>query len=136
MPIQFTVDPAARLVVYVVKGYATRTEAHEFFDTLLSHPDFQRGFSFLGDRRESYQGQSSSYILAVADELELRRRALAPCRWAIIVDDERSYALIRMWGLLTDRTGVEILPVWTAEEAADWLCLPEAISPRELFAAA
>ena len=72
MPVHFRIDRDARLVVYVVKGYATRTEAREFFDAVLAHPDFERGFNFLGDRRAAYKGQSSGYILAVSDEVKAR----------------------------------------------------------------
>ena len=52
MPISFTIDPDARLVVYTVEGNATRAEAIEFLDTVIAHPDFRRGFDFLGDRRD------------------------------------------------------------------------------------
>ena len=49
MPVHFAIDPFERLVVYVVEGNATYEEAARFLDAVISHPDFERGFNFLGD---------------------------------------------------------------------------------------
>lgn len=121
MPIEFTIDPAARLVIYVVEGNATREEAIAFLDTVIAHPDFRRGFNFLGDRRDVVKGPSSGYIYGITEDINIRQKTLAPCRWAVIVSDDYAYGMARMWGIMTERTKVEILPFHTAKEATDWL---------------
>jgi hypothetical protein len=121
MPIDFTIDPAARLVVYIVEGTASREEAIEFIDTVIAHPEFQRGFNFLGDRRDVVHGPSSGYVYGVTEDINSRRNALSPCRWAVIVSNDYSYGMARMWGIMTERAKVEILSFRMAEEAAGWL---------------
>ena len=51
MGISFTIYPFGRLVRYTVEGTATVDEAGAFLDAALTHPRFERGFMFLGDRR-------------------------------------------------------------------------------------
>ena len=121
MPVHFVIDPFERLVVYVVEGNATREEAVKFLDAVISHRDFERGFNFLGDRRDVVLGQTSAYVYGVADEVNARKKVLAPCRWAVIVADEPAYDMTRMWGIMTEYSGVYILPFHTAEAATDWL---------------
>jgi hypothetical protein len=121
MPVHFVIDPFERLVVYVVEGNATREEAAKFLDAVISHRDFERGFNFLGDRRDVVRGQTPAYVYGVADEVNERKKELAPCRWAVIVADESAYAMTRMWGIMTEYSGVYILPFHTAEAATDWL---------------
>ena len=125
MPIHFTVDPVARLVVYVVEGNATREEAIEFLDAVLGHSDFCRGFNFLGDRRDVVHSPGSGCIYGVADEVSLRQKPLAPCKWAVIVSNDSAYGMTRMWGILTERTRIEILPFRRAAEATYWLNVDE-----------
>ena len=121
MPVHFAIDPFERLVVYVVEGNATDEEAARFLDAVISHPDFERGFNFLGDRRDVVQGPTAAYVYGVADEVNMRKQELAPCRWAVIVSDDYAYGMARMWGIMTEYSGVYILPFHTAEAATDWL---------------
>jgi hypothetical protein len=129
MPFSFTIDPSARLVIYIVEGHATRDEAIEFIDTVIAHPDFRRGFNFLGDRRDVVRAPNSGYIYGITEDLNARKKALAPCKWAVIVSDDLAYGMARMWGIMTDRTGVEIIPFHTADEAAEWLGVDESFVP-------
>ena len=121
MPISFTIDPDARLVVYTVEGNATRAEAIEFLDTVIAHPDFRRGFDFLGDRRDVVRGQSSAYVYGITDEINARQESIAPCLWAVIVADEYAYGMSHMWATMTQRSKVNIRPFRNAEEATVWL---------------
>jgi hypothetical protein len=121
VPVQFTVHPDARLVVYIVEGRATPEEAREFLDAVASHPDFQRGLNFLGDRRDVVRGPSSGYVYGVSDEVNVRKAQFAPCKWAVIVSNDYAYWMARMWGMMTEKSGVEIVPFREAEEATEWL---------------
>jgi hypothetical protein len=121
MPITFTIDPAARLVVYIVEGNASLEEAIEFLDTVVGHPEFQRGFNFLGDRRDVVKGQSSGYVYGIVEDIKSRQDALSPCKWAVIVTDDYSYGMARMWNLLAAKTKIEIVPFRRGKEAVNWL---------------
>jgi hypothetical protein len=71
----------------------------------------------------------------VAFEVIDRRAVLGPCRWAVLVASDLGYGMARMWGLLTESSGVEIHPFRSAGEAVEWLGLAADYSPRELVAA-
>jgi hypothetical protein len=121
MGILFRIDAAARLVEYVIEGDATAEEARAFLDAVLDHPEFCRGFNFLGDRRGVGRAPGTRYVQSVAAQVNERCKALAPCRWAVVVSDELADGMARMWGQLTGFSGVTIQAFPTAEEAADWL---------------
>jgi hypothetical protein len=135
MPIQFTVEPQARLIVYVVEGNATSDEARLFLDAVLAHPAYQRGFTFLGDRRDVVRGPTSAYVYGITDEVNARATQIAPCRWAVIVSDTYAYGMARMWAIMTERSGVQILPFRTAKAATDWLGVDESYVPARFVTA-
>jgi len=122
--VHFFVDVDARLVSYIVDGITTADHARAFFAAVLTHPDYEPGFSFLGDRRRIAEEPDSAYIRAVALEVMARQAVLGPCRWAVLVASDTSYGMARMWGLLTESSGVEIKPFRTVGEVARWLGLP------------
>jgi hypothetical protein len=136
MPIHFAIDRRRRLVCYAVEGDATAAEARAFFEAVLSHPDYARGFDFLGDRREVGEAPGTHYVQTVAAEVKARRRELGPCRWAVVVADDAGFGMARMWSILADGSGVDIRPFRCAGEAAAWLGLPEGYSAAEQVLAA
>jgi hypothetical protein len=136
MGVRFTIDTSARLVAYVVEGDATLDEARAFLDSVQAHPDFERGFNFLGDRRRVDHAPTTAYIRTLADEVMDRQAALGPCLWAVIVGDDAGYGMARMWGMLTESSAVRILPFRTAEEATAWLGVPQTSAPLLLVPAA
>jgi hypothetical protein len=135
MGVHFTIDANARLVSYSVEGITTPDHARAFFAAVLTHPDYESGFNFLGDRRETEEEPDSAYIHAVTLEVLSRRAVLGPCRWAVLVASDVSYGMARMWGLLTASSGVEIKPFRTMSEAAQWLGLPAEYSALALVGA-
>lgn len=124
MGVRFTIDADERLVSYVVEGITTLDHARAFFAAVLTHPDYAPGFNFLGDRREVDEEPDSAYIRAVSLEVLARQGILGPCRWAVLVDSDASYGMVRLCGLLTASSRVEIKPFRTMSEAGQWLGLP------------
>src|SRR5262245_25434688 len=120
MPIRFTVHPSARLVTYSVEGTATLDEAREFLDAVVAHPDFRRGFAFLGDRRMASE-PDARYVRALADEVQDRAHLLAPCKWAVAAPTAEGFRMVRLWSFQTLPSGVEAAPFMTPTAAAEWL---------------
>jgi hypothetical protein len=129
MGVRFTIDKSARLVAYVVEGDATLNEARAFLDAVLAHSDFERGFNFLGDRRDVNRAPSATYIHSLSHTMNARRVVLGPCRWAVVVADEAGYEMARIWEQLTGSSAIEVEPFRTPEEATAWLGLPQACAP-------
>ena len=121
MAIHFTIHPSARLVTYAVEGTATHDDAREFLDAVLAHPNFERGFAFLGDRRGPSGEPDMAYVRAVANEVRARASRLAPCRWAIALSTAGGFGAVRMCNLLTLESGVEMAPFMTPAQAVEWL---------------
>jgi hypothetical protein len=128
-PIQFTVEPELSLVSYTVTGSIRMNDAKEFFDAILTHPDFRRGFNFIGDRRDMVTARADEYARAVAALVEQNRRRLAPCRWAVLVPNPVAFGMARMWSLMASETGVSIQPFYELTEAIEWLGLPPGSRP-------
>jgi hypothetical protein len=121
MSVHFRIDPGSRLVSYVVEGDATADEAREFLDAVLAHPEYRRGFNFLGDRREVDRAPGTRYVHVVAAEVNARCKALGRCRWAVVVSGELADGMARMWGQMTGFSGVEIRAFRSVESACEWL---------------
>jgi len=131
VPIHFAIDPRHRLVIYCVEQDATTDEARDFFRAVASHPSFRTGFDFLGDRLGVGAAPEPTYVYAVAAEVNSRARQLAPCRWAVVVRDLLGFGMARMWSLMAQDSGVQIRPFQAADDAAEWLGLPEGYSAAE-----
>ena len=132
MPIQFTLDPSKGLVVYAVSGKVSKSHAKDFLDAVLTHPDFRRGFHFLGDRREMVTARADEYARSVAALVEENRQQLAPCRWAVLVPNPVAYGMARMWSLMAGDTGVTVQPFYELGEAIEWIGLPHDYRPELL----
>jgi hypothetical protein len=129
MPIRFTIDSAARLVSYVVEGDASADEADQFFDAVLAHPEYRRGFNFLGDRRAVTRAPGTLYVQRIAAEVNARCKALGRCRWAVVVSGELADGMARMWAQMTGFSGVEVRAFRTVEAACEWLGVAPDRSP-------
>jgi hypothetical protein len=121
VPVSFSIDPHAKLVCYAVEGDASVPEAGGFLVELLAHRDFQRGFHILGDRRGVNVAPTPEEIQAVAARIRSHAELLAPCRWAVLVPSEEEFGAVRVWALLTKRSGVEVAPFTSATRARAWL---------------
>jgi hypothetical protein len=130
MPISFAIDPVVRLVTYRVVGPSSADDTLRFLSDVSSHQDYRTGFSFLGDRRDSQSVPDVAYVRAVADELDVRRHLFGPCRWAVLVSSQVAYGMARMWGLMNDRSGIEVFPFYEPGDALNWLGLEEGYQPR------
>jgi len=135
MGVHFTIDRDARLVVYTVEGVTTADQARAFLAAVLTHPDYEPGFDFLGDRREVDEEPDTAYVRVVSFEVMSRKASLGPCRWAVLVSSELGYGMVRMWGLMTEASGVEIAPFRHVADALEWLGLPATYFPAVLATA-
>jgi hypothetical protein len=88
--VHFMIDVDARLVSYLVEGITTADHARAFFAAVLTHPDYEPGFNFLGDRRQIAEEPDSAYIRSVALEVMAQQAVLGPCRWAVLVASDTS----------------------------------------------
>jgi hypothetical protein len=129
LPIKFTIEPALGLVSYTATGSIRKSDAKEFLDAVLTHPDFRRGFRFIGDRRDMVTARGDEYARAVAALVEANKEQLAPCRWAALVPNPVAYGMARMWSLMAGDTGVSIQPFYELSEAMEWLGLPHGCQP-------
>src|SRR4051812_19303951 len=134
MPIHFAIDRRHRLVAYVVEGDITPGEPRAFLNAVVAHPSYRCGFDFYGDRRGA--PAEPAYFYAIAAEVNSRARQLGPCNWAVVVTDAAGFGMARMWGTLTESSGVRVQPFRCAEDALAWMDLPADYSPGERVRAA
>ena len=129
MGIRFTIDKSAQLVVYVVEGDATPDEARSFLDAVQAHPDFERDFNFLGDRRGDDRTPGGAYIRSLSHAVSARQEELGPCLWAVIAGDDPSFGMAQMWARSTESSAVKVVPFRTATAAVFILGLSNAAAP-------
>ena len=120
MPISFFIQPDQRLVSYVIRGSTTVAEAQACLDEIISHPQFERGFGFVGDRRGIDEDATADYMIAIGRLIKARANRLSPCRWAVMVRSEADFALVRVWAMALQDTGVVMEPFTVFDRANSW----------------
>jgi hypothetical protein len=120
MPLDYSIDPANRLVV--VRGADSVTGEPHIFDRIVQDPRFERGFNFIRDRRELTEPPESDDIRQAVAIMKAVAPRMAPCRWAVVVPAENLvfYGMARMASLLMDDSGIEFGAFLSYDSAVDW----------------
>jgi hypothetical protein len=120
MPIQFSVYPFGRLVVYTVETVPTPAEAGEFLDAVLAHRKFRREFAFLGETTAG-NVPHAAFTTALAQEVLARRNRFAPCKWAVLVLSEVGLDLVQKRAESLLDSDIEVAAFLTMDDAMNWL---------------
>ena len=120
MAISFSILPEQRLVVYSINGTARVEDLSTFLDDVLADPDYRRGYGFFGDRRGLGDACTSEYMNAIGRLLKSHAQRLSPCRWAVMVRGEADFAVVRIWSLALQQTGVIMEPFTLFDRAQAW----------------
>jgi hypothetical protein len=119
MPWSYQIDVARKLVYTTVTGAITPAEANAFFETIRNDPAFDPHFSELLDVSNS---DGSQFSTAKVRESANRSLYVSPSRRAILVGDDLSFGLGRLYGTHVDLNGGPIVNVFRKrEEALRWL---------------
>jgi hypothetical protein len=121
MEISYSIDPAARLVRYAVRGRPTLDRTREFLLDVASAPEFEQGYGFLADCRGMTDDPTTAYVRAFAREIRTRAPVLGPCRWAVLCSAPAVFAAVRRCILLTHGSGIEFAPFASVAEAMAWV---------------
>ena len=119
MPIRYEIDKERRLVITTGTGAVHLADALAHQESLRDNPDFDPTFSQLMDYT-----QLTEYNLGLDDMVKIaQRRVFAPgSRRAIVVRDDLSYGLGRMFEMLRENAGEFGIRVFRdREEALNWL---------------
>lgn len=120
MPPSFSIDHAANFVRCHFDGDFTPDEAAQRLDAALASPEFRRGLGFLDFRRRG-GGMTADQIRGLAGLIRSRADQLAPCRWAVVLNTEEEFPAVRVLALLTQKTGVKVVPFTNLLRAEQWL---------------
>jgi|TARA_B100000315_G_C14592187_1_gene596532 hypothetical protein len=130
MPYTIFIDPAVNCVFTKLAGDFDLDNREQSLEMVLNHPDFKIGMNMLRDARDlTYPEEATfKYISEIAEE-KLRKydESFGNCRWATVVADARSYAILHQF-VITGRfnkSKVERKPFRDIEAAKEWLGIPE-----------
>lgn len=118
--LSYSIDPASPMVRIVYQGAPSFEEWKRTMQAVLADPAYQRGFSFLVDRRCD-EPASTDYVRRVVDFLSLNQIELAESRWAIVASSPASYGMARMKQALGARVAIPIQVFMDLGEAERWL---------------
>ena len=119
MPVGYKIDKEHKLVMSTAYGVVTREDILFHQQRLSADPDFSRNFSQLADfTRMAKLEINSTDIASFA-----AKNVFAPqARRAIIVPDDESFGLARMFEILRDVKGEDGIRVFrSVEEGLDWI---------------
>ncbi len=122
MPLRYTIDETARIVRLTFEGAVTYPEFAETMAVLFADERYERGLSFLADRRLAAV-PTSEYAKQVVAFLERHAESFGPSRWGTVVDGPAAYGMIRIIETRTSRLPVEIRVFTNLTDTLDWLGL-------------
>ncbi len=111
------------VVNVVVTGDIALEEALKAVESIYNDTRLRLPSRFLWDLSEGHFDWTPSEIRAFSDFVR-RNRPEGPGRAAVLVSDERSFGLGRMYGLMTDDTPVEAALFRDRDSATQWLHEP------------
>ncbi len=119
----FKIDPKKLLVEFKLTGVYSFSEFKNFFESVLSHPDFKPGFKILCDAQDmdfSKMTPDDIYELVKLDnEIRVKRGA---GKTAFLVKGDLQFGLSRMLELQRDINRQDPLRVFkNPDEARRWL---------------
>jgi hypothetical protein len=120
MAITYSIDKAARIVCLVYTGAPDFSEWAKTMLSVFRDPNFERGYSFIMDRRHATEAPSKDYIDQTTAFHERHKDILGKTHVAMVVSGPASYGMVRMSQALMDDT--EYIHVFTdIENAKQWL---------------
>jgi hypothetical protein len=97
---------------------------------VFADPDFEKGFSFLSDRRFSDKARSSDFLKAALAFLQSHEDKMGRCKWATVVSTTVAYGMGRMVQILSENMNIEVEVFTDIDKARLWLAA-ERTSPGE-----
>ncbi len=121
MPIRYTIDKEQGVVFSKADGVVTDELAMVHRDQICGDPDFKSSFWQLLDLAavDDFQ-MTQKGIRALADRNPFSKGS----RRAIVVGDDVTYGMARMYQILTDQHAHDLTVFREHEEAIAWLGLP------------
>jgi hypothetical protein len=107
MPVIYTIDRTERVVYLTTAGEPSFSEWRDTLLKLFSDPDFETGFHFISDRRQSTE-PSREFVERQTAFLREHERELGRCRWAAVVPDPATDRAVRA---IAERAGLADLEV-------------------------
>ncbi len=117
--IEFHSDPDFLLVTWL--GEITEEKAIELGDRMESHPDFRANLNRIVDFRKTKFDLPPEALRRVAYAWDDRDHVHGVRKTAMIVDDELSSTMLKMFKILKDKDFVKILVTKDMDEAKAWV---------------
>jgi hypothetical protein len=128
--VEFTVDPAARLVRLVCVRDPTVVELATTMAAVLAHPEYRPTFSVLADCTAITIAPTSDYVRHFVSFMGVVHVDMKPVRWAQVVQPGSPFGMARMGGMLGAEDLVEYRVFTDVAAAERWLASP-ATEPEE-----
>ena len=126
MGLTYSIDLECHLVTLTGARVPDFDEWNATMRRLLADPDFQPGFDFLTDRRMAEAAPTADYLRRAVSFLDLNRKRLGHCRWALVVTGPAAFGMGRMAEALCSETSVQMRVFTDLMEAQSWLGLEHA----------
>jgi hypothetical protein len=123
-PFHFDVDPAAQIVTLRYTEPATFERFATTLDTVVTHPEYKRGFHILIDHRRVHRAPTVAYVESVLAYMQQHRADFHAARWAVLIDpnDPAVGGMARMLAFRADlRIGIQIDVFQDEAQARTWL---------------
>ncbi|MCG3180998.1 MAG: hypothetical protein BIFFINMI_03365 [Phycisphaerae bacterium] len=123
MPVTYQIDKSARLVRVICTGDVDDQQVLALYRRMRADPDYSPGFSELVDQRDvSRLDLTRAGLRSLADLSANREGPPTPFRTAIVAPSDPTFALGRMYELLSDGATPEEVSVFRDMDAAlAWL---------------
>lgn len=121
MPVECRIDAEAGIIHTILSGEVGASDIIEAIEALFRHPDYRPGMIGLADLRSYTWRAETSDIKRIAQFMIANGDTIGRSRTAIVVSDDYSYGMSRMYEAFADASPIEVDVFRDMDEAVAWL---------------
>lgn len=121
MAFNYEIDSDRRLVTVRPEPRPSVEDWESVLDRIAADSRFERGFSFLSDRRHLDHEPDVAYVRATIDAVDSRRAVFGATRFGVLTYHLATYGMARMAEALADNRGIVWRVFMDEGEAMRWL---------------
>jgi hypothetical protein len=124
LPVDYEFDSVARVVRVTARGAVAAAEIQACYEALALEPWMAPGLGFIVDTRLATSIPGLEQLRTAADASLRAATIIGNAHIAFVVPHAALFGVVRQFSSLTERSGADIRPFYSAADAEAWLQSP------------
>lgn len=131
VPVCHEVEGDAGLIVVRASGAVTGAQIFDYYAKLAIDRSLRPGLAVLADCRDVTRVPTFPELSVVAMAEPRTALELRPTHAAVVVSATWLFGIVRQFGALAERSGIQVVPFYDEVEARHWLAVVETVASSQ-----